>query len=75
MRKLCVIAPPGSQVCNIDLIDQGIRRFLEPGVPVEVRDRSEWLSELRKGALLPGDEKTAKRAGVSLPAKPKKGGE
>lgn len=65
MRKLCVIAQPGYQVCNFDLMDAGVRRFLEPGVPVEVNHRREWIDEIRAGVCAAGDEQTAKLAGVA----------
>ena len=51
---------------HIDLFDQGIHRWVQPGDVVEVPSKQHWIDEVGRGALLAADEDSAKRCGAKL---------
>lgn len=85
MNKLLVKPAGSALVPDFEAMDGGTLRFVgrrhDPSVgknggwvpldePVSLPYRSEYLQELRAGALLPANEETAKLAGIQWKAEP-----
>ena len=74
-ETLTVIVPEGLKFFPPERQQPGLFKPAECGVPLTVAWDPSVLKELRKGVLLPGDEATAKIAGVEFKApKPDKKG-
>ena len=54
---------------HIDLFDQGIHRWVQPGDVIEVPSKQHWIDEVGRGALLAADDDTAKRCGAKFDEK------